>query len=209
MRSSASSSRTCPLGTGCRRCPSCLAEGTQPPRYRFLLARLGTLTTVDVPAGQGGRRALPGSDRQQLGSREDEVQRCHLLLRRSLEGLARVLGGEAAREAALSVSREVGGPESTRLAQATARGTVSGATRWAAERLRRDFDARYGSSTWNAATRSKRQAAWWTRARAAHRSWVRKSAKLGLTFARAFTSSVSAMGSAALRMVPRSGCAMP
>jgi hypothetical protein len=116
-------------------------EGSQPARYRFLLARLGTLTTVDVPAGQEAVEHFLAQTRQQLGSREDEVLRCHLLLRRSLEGIARILGGEAAMEAALRVSHEVGGPESARLAQATARGTVSGAARLAAERLRRDFDA--------------------------------------------------------------------
>jgi hypothetical protein len=57
-----------------------------------------------------------------------------------VEALSRVLGSEAAREAVLSVSREVGGPESTRLAQTSARGSPSSATRLAAERLRHDFD---------------------------------------------------------------------
>jgi hypothetical protein len=116
------------------------AEGSQPPRYRFLLARLGTLTTVDVPAGQEAVEHFLAQTKQQLASHEDEVQRCHLRLRRSVEALSRVLGGEAAREAVLSVSREVGGPESTRFAQASARGSSSNTTRLAAERLRHDFD---------------------------------------------------------------------
>jgi hypothetical protein len=117
------------------------AEGNQPPRYRFLLARLGTLTTVEVPAGQEAVEHFLAQTKQQLASREDEVQRCHLRLRRALETLSRVLGSEAAKDAALSVSREVGGPESARFALTAARGTPSSATRLAAERLRREFDA--------------------------------------------------------------------
>jgi len=117
------------------------AEGNQPARYRFLLARLGTLTTVEVPAGQEAIEHFLAQTRQQLASREDEVQRCHLRLRRSLEAISRVLGNEAARDAALRVSREVGGPESARLALAAAQGTSSSAVRLAAERLQREFGA--------------------------------------------------------------------
>lgn len=117
------------------------SEGNQPPRYRFLLARLGTLTTVDVPAGQEAVEHFLAQTKQQLASREDEVQRCRLRLRQAVDEIARVLGKEAAKEAALSMSREVGGPESTRFAMAAARSSPSGATRLAAELLRREFDA--------------------------------------------------------------------
>lgn len=116
------------------------AEGNQPPRYRFLLARLGTLTTVDVPAGQEAVEHLLTQTKQQLASREDEVQRCHLHLSRSVEALSRILGSEAAKEAALNVSREVGGPESTRSAMTSVRSSSSSTARLAAERLRHDFD---------------------------------------------------------------------
>lgn len=117
------------------------AEGNQPPRYRFLLARLGALTTVDVPAGQEAVEHFLAQTKQQLASREDEVQRCQLRLYRAVEELSRVLGREAAKDAALSVSREVGGPESARFAAAAARVGSSSAARLAAEHLRRDFDA--------------------------------------------------------------------
>ena len=117
------------------------AEGTQPPRYRFLLARLGTLTAVDVPAGQEAVEHFLAQTKQQLASREEEVQRCSLRLRLVIEELSRVLGREAAKDAALSVSREVGGPESARFAMAATRVSSSSATRLAAEQLRREFDA--------------------------------------------------------------------
>ncbi len=117
------------------------AEGSQPPRYRFLLARLGTLTTVDVPAGQEAVEHFLAQTKQQLASRDDEVRRCHLRLHRAVEELSRVLGRETARDAALSVSREVGGPESARFAASATRGSSSSATRLATEQLRRAFDA--------------------------------------------------------------------
>jgi hypothetical protein len=117
------------------------AEGNQPPRYRFLLARLGALTTVDVPAGQEAVEHFLAQTKQQLASREDEVQRCHLRLHRAVEDISRMLGSEAAKDAAQSAAREVGGPESARLATAATRGTSSSATRLATERLRREFDA--------------------------------------------------------------------
>ncbi|HYH97575.1 hypothetical protein [Hyalangium sp.] len=117
------------------------AEGNQPPRYRFLLARLGTLTTVDVPAGQEAVEHFLAQTKQQLASREDEVQRCYLRLRRVVEDLSRVLGSEAGKDAAVSVSRDVGGPESTRFATAATRTTASTASRLAADRLRSAFDA--------------------------------------------------------------------
>jgi hypothetical protein len=116
------------------------AEGNQPARYQFLLARLGTLTTVDVPAGQEAVEHFLAQTKQQLASREDEVQRCHLLLRRAAEALSRVLGSAAAKEAALDVSRAVGGPESARFAMAAPRSSSSTTTRLAAEQLRREFD---------------------------------------------------------------------
>ena len=117
------------------------AEGSQPPRYRFLLARLGTLTTVDVPAGQEAVEHFLAQTKQQLASREDEVQRCSLRLRQAIEELSRVLGREAAKDAALRVSREVGGPESARFSAASTQISSSSATRLAAEHLRREFDA--------------------------------------------------------------------
>jgi hypothetical protein len=117
------------------------SEGKQPPRYRFLLARLGTLTTVDVPAGQEAVEHFLVQTKQQLASRDDEVQRCHLRLRQVVHEISRVVGNEAAKEAALSVSREVGGPESARLAMTLARGSPNTTTRLAAELLRRAFDA--------------------------------------------------------------------
>lgn len=117
------------------------AEANQPPRYRFLLARLGTLTTVEVPAGQEAIEHFLVQTKQQLASRGDEVQRCHVLLRRTAQELARVLGDEAVKDAALSVSREVGGPESARFAMTTAPGSPTHATRLAAERLRHEFDS--------------------------------------------------------------------
>lgn len=116
------------------------SEGAQPARYQFLLARLGTLMTVEVPAGQEAVERFLAETKQQLASREDEVRRCHLLLRQSQEGLSRVLGSEAAKEAALSVSREVSGPESARFATNAARGTASTTARLAAERLKHAFD---------------------------------------------------------------------
>lgn len=117
------------------------AEGNQPPRYRFLLARLGTLTTVDVPAGQEAVEHFLTQTKQQLASRDDEVQRCTLRLRQAIEELARVLGREAAKDAALSVSRELGGPESARFATAPTLASSSSATRLATEHLQREFDA--------------------------------------------------------------------
>ncbi len=117
------------------------AEGNQPPRYRFVLARLGALSTVDVPAGQEAVEHFLAQAKQQLATREDEVQRCHLHLSRSVEALSRVLGTEAAKEAALNVSREVGGPESTRSAMASVRSSLSSTARLAAEKLRHDFDS--------------------------------------------------------------------
>ena len=57
------------------------------------------LTTVDVPAGQEAVEHFLAQTKQQLASHEDEVQRCHLRLRRSVEALSRVLGSETAREA--------------------------------------------------------------------------------------------------------------
>jgi hypothetical protein len=117
------------------------AEGNQPPRYRFVLARLGAISTVDVPAGQEAVEHFLAQTKQQLASREDEVHRCHLHLSRAVEALSRVLGNEAAKEAVLNVSREVGGPESSRSAMASARSSLSSTVRLAAERLRHDFDS--------------------------------------------------------------------
>ncbi|WP_224368678.1 hypothetical protein [Hyalangium versicolor] len=117
------------------------AEGPQPPRYRFLLARLGTLTTMEVPAGQEAVEHFLSQTKQQLASREDEVQRCYLRLHRAIEALSRVLGREAARDAARNVSREVGGPESARFTTTAPQVSSSSAARLAAEHLRRDFDA--------------------------------------------------------------------
>jgi hypothetical protein len=117
------------------------AEGSQPPRYRFLLARLGTLTTVDVPAGQEAVERFLAETKQKLASREDEVQHCHLRLRRASDALARVLGREAARDAALHLCREVGGPASARVVRASATPGLSSTTRLAMEQLRREFDA--------------------------------------------------------------------
>jgi hypothetical protein len=117
------------------------AEGQQPPRYRFLLSRLGTLTTVDVPAGQEAVEHFLVQTKQQLASREDEVQRCRLLLRQVMEDISQMLGSEAAKEAVLSMSREVGGPVSAKLSVAAARSGPTSAQRLAAARLRREFDA--------------------------------------------------------------------
>jgi hypothetical protein len=118
------------------------AEGRQPPRYRFLLARLGTLTPVDVPAGEWAVERFLVETKQKLASHEDEASRCELLLRRTREAVARVLGAEAAREALRSVSREVGSPTSARASMTSAQANQSTTTRLAAEQLRRELDAR-------------------------------------------------------------------
>jgi hypothetical protein len=115
------------------------AEGRQPPRYRFLLARLGTLTTVEVPAGEPAVERLLAETKQKLASREEEVQRCELRLRRALEPVARILGADMAREALLAVSREVGGPASAHAPKPVAHASPSSATRLAAEQLRREL----------------------------------------------------------------------
>ncbi len=117
------------------------AEGQQPPRYRFLLARLGTLTTVDVPAGHEAVEHFLAETKQKLASRDDEVQRCHLLLRRAFEAVAKVLGRDVARAAMLHLGREVGGPEASRAVQASSSPGLSSTTRLATEQLRREFNA--------------------------------------------------------------------
>jgi hypothetical protein len=116
------------------------AEGSQPARYRFLLARLGTLSTVDVPAGQEAVERFLAETKQQLASWEDEVRRCLLRLGQVSEALAQVLGSEAAREAVRSLAREVGGPESLRAVAASPRGNVSGTTRLATDSLRHELE---------------------------------------------------------------------
>lgn len=115
------------------------AEGKQPPRYRFLLARLGTLTTVDVPAGGWAVERFLVETRQKLDSYEDEVRRCELLLRRAVEAVARVLGKDAAQQALLSVSRQVGAGASASPPRVSVNLTTS--TKLATEQLRRELDA--------------------------------------------------------------------
>ncbi|SEK93912.1 hypothetical protein SAMN05444354_103120 [Stigmatella aurantiaca] len=116
------------------------AEGGHPPRYRFLLARMGTLSTLDVPAGQEAIEHLLAETHQQLASRDDEVQRCQVRLKQETEALTRLLGRDATREAVASVTRELGGPQSLRLTLPASRTGLSPAARLAAERLRREFD---------------------------------------------------------------------
>jgi hypothetical protein len=115
------------------------AEGGQPPRYRFLLARLGTLSTLDVPAGQEAVEHFLAETHQQLASRDDEVLRCHLRLKQEIESLARLVGRETTKEAIASVTREVRGPQSLRHPLPASRTGLSSAARLAAERLRREF----------------------------------------------------------------------
>jgi hypothetical protein len=117
------------------------AEGRQPPRYRFLLARLGTLTNVDVPAGELAVERFLAETKQKLASHEDEVQRCVLRLQRAGQAVARVLGNEAGREALRRLAREMGGPQSGRAAQSGVYGNESSATRLASEHLRQELDA--------------------------------------------------------------------
>ncbi len=117
------------------------AEGQQPPRYRFLLARLGTLTTVDVPAGQEAVERFLVETRQKLASRDDEVLRCQLRLRRAVDALTKVLGKEAVREAVLHLGWDLGGPTASRMATTSARPGLSSMTRLATAQLRHEFDA--------------------------------------------------------------------
>jgi hypothetical protein len=118
------------------------SEGKQPPRYRFLLARLGTLTTVDVPAGELAVERLLAETRQKLASREDEVRRCELRLHRTMEAVAQVLGRAHAREALLRVSRLMGGPQAAQaVAKAPPHTNESSTTRLALRHLRQEIDA--------------------------------------------------------------------
>ena len=117
------------------------AEGQQPPRYRFLLARMGALTTVDVPAGQEAVERFLAETRQKLSSREDEVLRCHLRLHRAVDALAKVLGKDAVREAVLHLGRDLGGPASSRLVANSVFPGLSSTTRLATAQLRHAFDA--------------------------------------------------------------------
>jgi hypothetical protein len=118
------------------------AEGKHPSRYRFLLARLGTLTTVDVPAGELAVERLLAETRQKLASREDEVGRCEFRLRRTMEAVAQMLGGTTTREALLRVSRLMGGAQATQaVAKAPPRTNESSTTRLAMRQLRQEVDA--------------------------------------------------------------------
>jgi hypothetical protein len=118
------------------------AEGKQPSRYRFLLARLGTLTTVDVPAGELAVERLLAETRQKLASREDEVRRCEFRLHRTMAAVAQMLGGTNAREALLRVSRLMGGAQATQaVAKAPPRTNESSTTRLAMRQLRQEVDA--------------------------------------------------------------------
>jgi hypothetical protein len=117
------------------------AQGRQPPRYRFLLARLGTLTTVDVPAGELAVERLLAETKQKLASREDEVKRCEFRLHQALEAVAQVLGGETARDALLRVSLLVGSPQSARTTRHAPRTNESSTTRLAMRHLRQEVDA--------------------------------------------------------------------
>ncbi|MGZ3461842.1 MAG: hypothetical protein ACXU86_25395 [Archangium sp.] len=117
------------------------AEGRQPPRYRFLLARLGTLTTVDVPAGGLAVERLLAETKQKLASREDEVRRCELRLRRAMEAVAQVLGRETARDALVRVSSLVGSPQSAQAARHSPHTNESSTTRLAMRHLRQELDA--------------------------------------------------------------------
>jgi hypothetical protein len=117
------------------------AEGRQPPRYRFLLARLGTLTTVEVPAGELAVERFLAETKQKLATREDEVQRCVLRLQRAEQAVARVLGNEAAREALRRLARAMGSPEAARATLSAPGSNESSATRLASENLRQELDA--------------------------------------------------------------------
>lgn len=118
------------------------AEGKHPPRYRFLLARLGTLTTVDVPAGELAVERLLSETRQKLASREDEVLRCEFRLHRTMDAVAQMLGRPHAREALLRVSRLMGAPLAAQaVAKAPPQMNESITTRLAMRQLRQEVDA--------------------------------------------------------------------
>jgi len=63
------------------------AEDGQPAIYRFLLARLGTLTDVDVPAGTEAIEQLLVDLRLRLETEDDEVKRSALRFGRTLNVL--------------------------------------------------------------------------------------------------------------------------
>jgi hypothetical protein len=117
------------------------AEGRQPARYRFLLARLGTLTTVEVPAGELAVERFLAETGQKLASREDEVRRCELRLHRAVERVAKVLGGDVSRAALLRVSRQMGGPRSAGAGTAQPSAPESSTVRLATGQLRQELDA--------------------------------------------------------------------
>ena len=115
-------------------------------RYVFVLARLGTLTEVEVPVGGPAVERFLFETGLKMNSREEEMLRCALHLKRRMEPLAATLGAAAGKAALHTVVRELGAPRSAKAVLDASNGTPSPpAARLAAEVLRAAIDGYLGS----------------------------------------------------------------
>lgn len=121
------------------------AEPGKPERYRFLLARLGTLSDVDVPAGSEAIERLLAERRLKLASEEEEVQRSALRFRRSLAAWRKAKSYEELRAAVARFSRRAGALASLAESQGGQHLTLDREALLLEEEVARAFDTQIAS----------------------------------------------------------------
>ncbi len=122
-----------------------VAERDQRPMYEFALAKLGAITTVQVPVGGPAVERFLFAEPIKLATLDDEVRRCAANLTRHVVVLGAKLGAGPVRAGLEAVTRALGGPRSAALVGAAQAPRDGQAARAAEVSIRREVDGYVGS----------------------------------------------------------------